>query len=391
MEATPQTRFAETGFVPQRTKQAVVSTKHDGNGTSGSEEGPRKPGGTAHAAGQAPGGRSGAGAPPGAMRARAALAACAAFGLLGAAGATYTPAHACEDTLAQMTLPDSSYQVVATGTTAQSATVGATSATQTSTTTVVRRYNTTEIDLALAYFMADLKATDNTGAHTQAHAAYFCGVEGSTSMPWSLGTLKSVVIDTIAACNYVVGTNGTHLYTALFRIETECSRNTQDQFCLLPPGFLRSTDGPWSRTQTTVEASGPFTVTTEVVTTYDYEFTYGGSALVHGICPNINTTDIDKPVPPANCCNRYFCLRACRTNTRATKGTRRWGARIARITNVCLALPPSLSFLRSCRMPQSFIRRSVQVPQLGAQAVLRRAQGDRVDVHLRFAIHGRDL
>ena len=240
-----------------------------------------------------------------APRARQALALCVAAALLcGRASGAYTAAHSCEAGLAAITSPSSS----TTTTSETTDTVGATGTVNTQTTTVVTRYNTTVIDRLLKYFSADLAAADNTAGHTQASAGQNCGVTGNHAqiIQFSLGKLKSQVKETIATCNYRVGVNGTNLYTVLFRLETECARNADNEFCLLPSGFLKATTGPWSHTETMVEKNPPFTVTTEIVTTYSYEFTYGDSDLVHGICPNANKSDVDKAVPSPDCCNRVL-------------------------------------------------------------------------------------
>jgi hypothetical protein len=216
----------------------------------------------------------------------------------------YTAAHSCEAGLAAITSPQGS-----TTTTSQtSGSVGSTGTVSTETTTVVTRYNTTVIDRLLTYFGADLAAADNTAGHTQATASRHCGATGDSMRitQFSLGKLKSQVIETIATCGYKVGTNGTHLYSILFRIETECARNADNKFCLLPADFLKATSGPWSHTVTKTERNPPFTVTTAVVTTYTYDFTYGDSDLVNGICPDANKTDTDRAAPSPDCCNRVL-------------------------------------------------------------------------------------
>jgi hypothetical protein len=209
--------------------------------------------------------------------------ACLSFCMISATSAVYTAPHSCEAELSTFTTPQGTlYTTTSDGSVNAN---GITGTIATSSTTTIRKYNTTEIEMALTYFMADLKAADVTAGHTQESASWYCGVTGSSSMPWSLGTLQNVVLKTIDACHYKIGVNGTHLYTVLFRIATECSQNQDDDHCLIPNGFLHAPSGPWSHTVANFSSDGPFTVTTEVTTTYTYEFTYGGSDLVRGICP----------------------------------------------------------------------------------------------------------
>ena len=87
--------------------------------------------------------------------------------------------------------------------------------------TSIQKLNETDVAELWTYFSHLLTADQDhpSTLHTQITAAKMC------AMPAPLGALRNALTSAISKCNYFPWKNGTRFFTALYRMDTECTRN----------------------------------------------------------------------------------------------------------------------------------------------------------------------
>ena len=183
-------------------------------------------------------------------------------------------------------------------------------------TVTITNNNVTETLMLWKYFSHDLVDVDPTSAstlHNDATAAAMCSYSGS------LTKLRKVLESIITDCGYEVLSSGAHIFQALYRIETECSVNSDGKHCVTPKDFFaRPYHNSVAKVETEIPEAGTSIVTT-VTTVTDHPLTWGTADLMVQACPGScpesgdkNRTgycldeDLNPPPSKGDCCMKVM-------------------------------------------------------------------------------------
>jgi len=218
----------------------------------------------------------------------------------------YNMSAVCENPLGNLMTSNTSTYTTVTEVTIADTTV--------SETRVVRitTHNATEVTMLWHYFSHDLVNVDPTVAstlHNDATAHFMCAKSAS------LSALKHVLESIITDCGYEVLFSGAHIFQALYRIDTECSMNATNHYCVTPKNFFSR---PYSNTDVQVETQAPeegTTIVTTVTALTKHPMTWGTADLMIRACPDTcpvslsqkcSDDDLYPPPPVTDCCMKVM-------------------------------------------------------------------------------------
>lgn len=155
----------------------------------------------------------------------------------------------------------------------------------------ISQVNATETSMLWAYFSHDLSVDPTATAtlHNNETAYRMCNLHTrSLSALWK--TLRGIV----TGCQCDVLHSCAHFYTALYRMETECSVNDTEHHCVTPKDFFTMPYSESAAESDTMVPEPGTTITTTVTTVTEHPHTWGPADLMVQACPGSCPADGEK-------------------------------------------------------------------------------------------------